>query len=177
MKQLTSRGFCGTILGLTGLVVGTAGCTDLFPLPGCGDDARVQIKLINDSTSRYVAPNLGICPNGMASQPHHFVKPAPLLAPGQEVTYTSCQIAGSDGSCTTFSSEFSIGLCGWQYGPSEDELTSALRRFGGQIGTQFGCGDTVILRWSDNDAGGGSWTSEVEPASGNNPPAADFQEL
>lgn len=150
-------------------------CLQLF-IP-CTEDAMITVRLINDSATQSVAPNLGFCPNGMVAQPHFFVSSPPVLGPGEEATYTSCEVAGSFGNCRSFSTEFMIGLCGWQYGADGAQLTQVSRRFGGAIGQQFTCGDTVILRWSDAGNNGGTWASEVQPAPGNSQPAAAFQEL
>jgi len=176
MRQRMSRGVCGTILVVIG-AMGGVGCADLLSLLASSDGTIVRIRLINDSVTQYVAPNLGVCPNGMASTPHYFVTPTPVIAPGREATYTTRQIAGADGSCSAAATDLEIGLCGWEHGASEAELTSVGTRFGGKIGFQFGCGDTVILRWSDAGGDDGTWTSEVEPAAGNDTPTADFQEL
>lgn len=176
MKPPPIHNACALILIVAVVPMGI-GSSCLLPAGTCTDETTVWIKLANDSATQYVAPNIGICPNGMASQPHHFVATPPVLGPGEEVTYTSCQIAGSDGNCLTFATDFAIGLCGWQYGAAADNLESATKRFGGQIGTQFNCGDTVTLRWSDAGDTGGTWTSEVQPATGNPTPTADFQEL
>lgn len=135
----------------------------------------VTIRIINDSTDRFVSPNLGVCPNGMLSMPHHFVEPAPILGPGQEITYTSFEIACGDGNCQTFSTDFAIGLCGWGYGDCTCLLTNAATRYSGSIGVQFFCGDTVILRWTASGDEPGTWTSEVESAEGNDAPSGPFQ--
>ncbi len=159
--------------------LGTAclGTTCVQFLAPCGETSTVTVKLINDSSTDTVAPNLGFCPNGMANQPHYFVSTPPVLGPGEEITYTACQIAGGYGNCDTYSTDFMVGLCGWQYGASAENLTATANRFGGQIGAQFFCGDTVTLRWTDTGATGGTWTSEVATATGNAAPTADFQAL
>lgn len=146
----------------------------LFP---CGEDATITVRLINDSTSQSVAPNLGFCPLGMATQPHFFVATPPVLGPGEEITYTSCEIAGAYGNCQTYNSDFMTGLCGWEYGANQAQLSQTIRRFGGQIGVQFNCGDTIILRWTEAGEAGGTWTSEIEPATGNPQPQTAFQAL
>lgn len=147
--------------------------------PGIWGDAssRVQIRLENTSATEYVAPNVGVCPNGMAQPPHYFLEPPPVLGPGQSFTFTTTQLAGFDGNCATFATDFMIGLCGWQYGPAAADLAATTQRFGGQIGFQFRCGDTVILRWTDAGAAEGTWSSEVVSGPGNEPPTADFQSL
>ena len=169
------------VLGLAlALIVlpAVAGCPGLWPVTPPTGDETVQVRLINDSATQYVAPNLGVCPNGMANQPHHFVETPPVLAPGEEITYSAGELAGSGGNCVTFATDFMVGLCGWLYGADGEELDSVERRFGGQIGFQFSCGDTIILRWSEaGEDESGTWTSEVEPAAGNDPPEVPFQEL
>lgn len=161
---------CAQLTNLADLLAGIAAGS-------CDETSSVRIRLVNTSADQFVAPNVGVCPNGMAASPHYFAHPTPVLGPGEEITYTSCQIASIDGNCDTFSTDFAVGLCGWRYGASTDALTSATRRFGGQIGFQFSCGDTIILRWTDSGNDGGTWTSEVEPATGNTTPAVDFQEI
>jgi hypothetical protein len=164
---------------MTGLLLAAAtatpwsGCLSRFA-PNAEPQGIVQITLANDSATQYVAPNLGVCPQGMATLPHYFVPAAPVLAPGAEVTYTTDQIAGSDGNCRAFSTEFTVGLCGWSYGASATTMTAADSRLRGIIGAQFNCGDTVILHWSDSGDAGGTWTSEVQPAIGNPTPTEAF---
>jgi hypothetical protein len=136
----------------------------------------VRIKLVNDSQAQYVQPHLRVCPLGMATDPHYPLANPPILAPGQSATYTTAQIAGDDGNCQTFSTDFMLGLCGWGYGTNRNNLSDTGQRYGGQIGYQFWCGDTVILHWTD-DGGPGIWTSEVQSAVGNEPPVAPFQSL
>ena len=165
-----------SVVALT-LAVTVMGSTCTYVFPPCQGDSTVVIVLANDSTTQFVSPSLGVCPNGMAAQPHLFVDPAPVIAPGTEVTYSTCQIGGTDGDCKTFATDFAIGLCGWQNGPTADDLTAVFTRLAGQIGVQFSCGDTVTLRWTDAGSDGGTWTSEVQPATGNPEPTADFQEL
>ena len=177
IRQTTRSGRTfGITLAMTGMML-SLGCPGLMPDPPPRDEAMVQIRLVNDSETKYVAPNLRVCPNGMANDPHHMVTPPPVLAPGEQTAYTSAEIAGSDGDCLVFATDFMIGLCGWAHGPSGDDLSTAATRYGGQIGFQFSCGDTVILRWSGEGTNGGTWTSEVQPAAGNEPPSAEFQEL
>jgi hypothetical protein len=154
-----------------------SGSTCLQLLTPCTEDAMVTVRLINDSATQSVSPNLGFCPNGMANVPHHFVSSPPVLGPGEEATYTSCEVAGSFGNCRSFGADFAIGLCGWRYGADQAQLTQASRRFGGQITHQFNCGDTVILRWTDAGDSGGAWASEVQAGAGNTQPGAAFQEL
>jgi len=154
-----------------------SGVTCLQSLFPCSEETMVTVRLINDSTSQYVAPNLGFCPLGMATQPHFFVASPPVLGPGEEATYTSCELAGVYGNCQTYNSDFMTGLCGWAYGTNQEQLSQTIRRFGGQIGAQFNCGDTIILRWTEAGEAGGTWTSEVEPATGNPQPQTPFQAL
>jgi len=156
-------------------VMGAMCCSCIPPASMCNDETTVHLTLVNGSTTQLVVPNIGVCPNGMENEPHHFVATPPVLAPGEEITYTACQLAGADGNCFTFDTAFSIGLCGWSYGPSEDELSGTRTRFGGQIGMQFNCGDTIILRWTETENAWGAWSSEVVPAPDNDPPAAEFQ--
>jgi len=173
---IRTRGVGRLLLGvLCVAVLPGATCIQLFT--PCTEDAMVTVRLINDSATQTVSPNLGFCPNGMADVPHLFVSTPPVLGPGEEATYTSCEVAGSFGNCQTFTTDFMIGLCGWRYGADEAQLTQATRRFGGQITHQFNCGDTVILRWTDAGDNGGTWTSEVQPATGNTQPGEAFQEL
>ena len=161
MKDRAAMGVWAKMLKLTAIVgtLGAAGCADLWTLLASGEEGIVQIRFVNDSATETVAPNVGVCPNGMASEPHYFLDSPPVIAPGEEVTYTTWQIAGLGGNCLFYSTDFMIGLCGWQYGPSADDLTAVETRYGGQIGFQFSCGDTVILRWSDAGEAGGAWTS------------------
>ncbi|MFH1748839.1 MAG: hypothetical protein ABIG44_17535 [Planctomycetota bacterium] len=165
------------VIAATLIALSIAGCTCLFPTSTCTAATGVTIRLINDSATQHVVPNLGICPNGMAYTPHYFVNPTPTLAPGAEVVYTSCEIADSDGNCVNFATDFMIGMCGWQYGADANALTSTARRLGGAIGVQFNCGDTIILRWTEAGDNGGTWTSEVQPATGNPAPMEQFQEI
>ncbi len=165
------------LLTVAACVAVLSGATCLQFLVPCTEQAMVTVRLINDSAAQSVSPNLGFCPNGMASQPHFFVGAPPVLGPGEEATYTSCEVAGSFGNCQSFSADFMVGLCGWRFGADQAQLAQVPRRFGGAIGQQFSCGDTIILRWSDAGGNGGAWTSEVQPAAGNSPPAAAFQEL
>ena len=165
---------CAAVLLIGGACLGT---TCSVPVVTCEDDEQIVIKLVNNSTTQSVAPNIGVCPNGMASQPHHFVSTPPVLGPGESVTYTTCELGGADGNCQTASADMMIGMCGWEYGTDASALTATQRQFGGQIGAQFSCGDTVTLSWSDAGDAGGTWTSSVEPATGNSAPSADFQEL
>ena len=158
---------------LAGLTAG--GCPNW--LDQLGPDPLVQIKVVNDSAAQIVSPIIAVCPNGIENQPHYFSTP-PVLAPGESITYTTQQIAATDGNCETFGTAFMLGVCSWEFGTAADNLAPAAnQRFGGQIGFQFQCGDTVILHWLDTDATGGSWTAEVVPAIGNPAPTAPFQSL
>ncbi len=150
-----------------------AGCLERFS-PDPVEVGTVQVRLINDSATQYVAPGLGICPYGMATPPHYFVTPPPVLGPGQEMTYTTDQLAGENGNCLAFTTDFTIGLCGFSYGTQADSLTTVEGPYRGVIGVQFSCGDTVVLRWSDAQEPQGSWTSEVQPAQGNPQPTEAF---
>jgi hypothetical protein len=156
-----------------GLVAAAAwhisGCVPFVPSGGLS----VTVYLVNTSASKYLAPKLGVCPNGLFLPPHYFVDPVPVIAPGETISYTADAIAGSEGFCTSAGSNFSIGLCQWGSGTDPNTLTTTQGPYGGQIGVQFHCGDTVILRWSDAGAGG-IWSSEVLLAPGNLPPTAPF---
>ncbi len=139
----------------------------------------LTITLYNDSCSTYIAPKFGVCPKGMPQPPHYFVEPPPVIEPGKSVTWTTDQIAGvADGDCTAFPETFTVGIPGWGYGPTSnpDTMTYVETRFVGFVGTQYHCGDTIRLRWSNCTAPGtaGTWTSEVEPAVGNPSPTSGF---
>jgi len=163
------------VFAVLGVLV-ASGCADLFgTLLSAGP--MVRIKLVNDSERQFVSPNVAVCPNGITDPPHHFVEVPPVLGPGESITYTTEELAGTDGNCQTFSTNFMIGLCTWHFGPARDDLTTSEQRFGGQIGVQFQCGDTVILHWLDTDEAGGTWTAEVVTAPGSEPPTASFQLL
>ena len=167
------------IVGLLAVLaaLGAGGCANLLealriPQP------LVRIKVVNDSVRQTVRPNIAVCPNGIESEPHHFVRTPPVLGPGESITYTTAEIAGTDGNCQTFDTNFMLGVCTWEFGDSRETLApAAAQRFGGQIGFQFQCGDTVILHWLDTDEVGGSWTAEVITAIGNQLPSAPFQSL
>jgi hypothetical protein len=157
--------------------LGLSGCTALLEALA-GKDPFVRIKVVNDSVRQTVSPNIAVCPNGIENDPHHFVQTPPVLGPGESISYTTEEIAGTDGNCQTFATNFALGVCSWQFGSSRETLApAASQRFGGQIGVQFQCGDTVILHWLDTDETGGSWTAEVITATGNQPPSAEFQLL
>jgi hypothetical protein len=164
-----------TVVFLAVLAGLAAGCPDL--LDQLVPQPLVRIKVVNDSAAQFVSPNIAVCPNGIEIPPHYFVQPPPVLGPGASVTYTTQEVAGStDGNCQTFDTNFMLGVCTWDFGAAADNLAPAAdQRFGGQIGFQFHCGDTVILHWLDTDETGGSWTAEVVPAPGNPPPNAPFQ--
>jgi hypothetical protein len=168
-----ARRFVGTVAAFAGVLM-AAGCVDFTPLCSSLDDSSVRVYLINDSNSFLVSPKLGVCPNGLSTEPHFFIDP-PVLRPGEVARYTTRQIAGTQGDCSEAGSAFSIGLCGWGFGSCSCSMTQIAKRYGGQIGTQFHCGDTILLRWTDAGETGGTWTSEVLPATGNEPPTADFQ--
>lgn len=152
-----------------------AGCLDFLSPCQLDETNTVRIRLVNNSETQYVSPNLGVCPNGMSQSPHHFVTPPPVLGPGEEMVYTSGEIGSCDGDCATYSTAFMIGLCGWSHGTSQDQLAAVNSPWGGQIGVQFNCGDTVTLRWTDAGDAGGTWSSEVETATGNAAPTAAFE--
>jgi hypothetical protein len=167
------------ILALSVVVLGLAGCTDqmaaqLASLQASNTNA-LRVYLVNKSTTKFVSPKLGLCSTGLDNLPHDFIQDPPVLAPGQAVSYSSLQISSDRGNCSTAGDQFMIGLCGWKYGDSATNLTSYPQRYGGQIGFQFQCGDTIILRWNDGGPDCGAWTSEVLTAPGNAAPTADFQ--
>ncbi|HSW46605.1 MAG TPA: hypothetical protein VLM89_13655 [Phycisphaerae bacterium] len=169
------------VLSIVSLALWTgAGCPGLDGLASDNQQppTKLTITIFNDSCSTYIAPKFGVCPNGMAQPPHHFVEPPAVIAPGKSVTYTTDQVAGAaDGNCATFSTEFMVGVPGWGYGPTSnpDTMTYVETRYVGLIGVQFHCGDTIKLRWSNCISGGeGTWTSEVIPATGNPAPTASF---
>lgn len=167
--------FAATILGLP---IVAAGCDvqSMLPLPDSG--AVVRLYLVNTSTNKFVSPNPGICPQGIEeSTSHRFLDAPPVLAPGTAVSYTTWQIAGFDGLCGDADPTFAVGLCGWKFGDAADQLELQPEKFGGQIGYQFACGDTVILRWSDSGPACGTWTSEVLTAPGNAPPSMAFMTI
>jgi len=162
----------GMMLAVT-LSAPWTGCLDRSS-PNTDAAASVRVTLINGNSTQYVSPNLGICPLGMATPPHYFVTPAPVLGPGEQITYTTDQIAGASGNCQAFATDFTIGLCGYNYGASADNLTALEGPYRGIIGTHFNCGDTVVLTWSDALSPQESWTSEVQPATGNPTPTEAF---
>jgi len=159
------------------LVLLLAGCTDQLMVMGASDPASIRLYLINESASKFVCPNPGLCPQGLTTGAHHFLDSPPMLAPGEAVSYTTRQLGGADGVCTGDRPDFMVGLCGWNYGDSPDQMNTMAKQYGGQIGFQFNCGDTVILRWNDAGPAGGTWTSEVLTAPGNKPATMDFQEM
>ncbi len=163
----------GMMLGI--VLIGIAGC-DTFPnyfLMGSPDE--VTVYLVNQSTSKYVSPNPGLCPQGLEAAGHSFLDDRPMLAPGQMVSVTTRQIDPTRGDCSNADPTFMLGLCGWNHGDDPQNLTACTQRYGGQIGYQFQCGDTVILRWTDEGSPDGTWTSDVITAPGNAAPSAAFQ--
>jgi hypothetical protein len=158
----------------------SAGCTDLlnlFSLAGLDAQQGVRIYLVNSSTSKFVSPNPGLCPQGIENQGHSFLSESPVIAPGQAVTYTTVQIGGDTGVCASADPSFMIGLCGWRFGVDSANLSQCTQKFGGQINVQFQCGDTVILRWTDGGGENGTWSSEVLTAPGNAAPTMAFQTI
>lgn len=154
------------------------GCDTQWIPPFGGDGAAVRLYLVNTSANKFVSPNPGICPQGIEeSTTHRFLAEPPVIGPGEAVTYTTWQIAGANGLCKNADANFSVGLCGWKFGDSVDNLTLQAEKFGGQIGYQFNCGDTVILRWSDSGPACGTWTSEVLSAPGNVTPSMPFMTI
>lgn len=137
----------------------------------------VRIYLVNTSTTKFVAPNPGLCPEGLQNLPHFFVRTPPLLAPGESVSISTLELAGPRGACCGDPADFMIGLCGWKYGTDPDNLATCADRYGGALGMQFRCGDTVILRWTDVGAEIGVWSSEVLTARGNAPTTQPFMAL
>jgi len=176
--------FAGYVgLGIASLVAWAGAACPAPTGPGTTDPTTVTITLFNDSCGTYIAPKFGVCPLGLSGALHHFVEPPAVVAPGQSITYTTDQVAGiTDGDCAAFSTDFTVGISGWGYGPTNDAATMTYvgmpddPPYVGTIGVQFHCGDTIELRWSNCDAGGGAgtWTSEVIPAAGNPTPTEPF---
>jgi len=163
------------LFGIAILLVFSGGCgwEGLFGGPDAG--ATVRLYLVNSSTAKFVSPNPGICPQGIGdSSSHRFLEERPVIGPGEAVSYTTWEIAGENGICREADASFSVGLCGWKYGDAADSLETQAQKYGGQIGVQFNCGDTVILRWSDSGPACGTWTSEVLTAPGNAAPTMAF---
>lgn len=158
----------------------------LTAVSGCGIDfgsclhrrgpATVRLILVNTSADKFVQPNPGLCPQGLEQTgSHRFLPNPPIIPPGRAVSFTTLQIAGVGGLCANADPNFAVGLCGWKFGPSADNLATQSTKFGGQIGAMFNCGDTVILRWSDTGPECGTWESEILTAPGNDPPSMPFQ--
>ncbi len=167
-------------MGLASTLTGWLGCIPAGQNCPCQTESTIRIWLVNKSETNYVAPVLKVCPKGMISEPHFTVDPVPKIAPRQVLLYTTTKIAGDQGDCSQADPNFMLGICGWTYGTCTCGMKQADVRYGGQIGVQFNCGDTVILRWSDdpNDPNAaGSWESEVLPAAGNPEPNAAFMTL
>lgn len=150
-------------------------CDSAFDFFGVPSATTLRLYLVNESTTRYVSPNPGLCAEGLEAGTKRFLDVPPVIAPGEAVSYTSFEIGGQDGICSGDNPQFMIGLCGWKHGASAEDLSPCSKRYGGQIGFQFQCGDTIILRWTDAGDIDGTWTSEILSALGNGPPAADFQ--
>ena len=166
------------LLAFAPLFCCSLGCSiDWLPFWPNLDASSVRVYLINDSTTQYVAPNLGLCPQGLANPPHSFLDAPPILAPGEAIGYSMWRIGGAAGLCIGDCPDYMVGLCGWWYGPDSEVANRIDRKFGGQISLQFQCGDTILLRWTDAGAEGGVWSSSVLTAPGNDPPTADFQEI
>lgn len=164
------------VLVLMALAALSFGCVELLCLLPL-DGASVKLILMNDSASRYVAPNPGLCPQGLDAGGHSFLPTRPVIAPGQSVTYSTFEIGGLSGLCSSADPTFMVGLCGWHHGEDPNNLAQCSQRYGGQIGFQFSCGDTVILRWTDEGGVDGVWTSDVQPAAGNPMPTMSFQSM
>ena len=99
-----------TVASFAALVaLAAGGCTNLLETM-LGGGEMVRIKLVNDSERQFVSPNVAVCPNGITDPPHHFVEVPPVLGPGESITYTTEELAGTDGNCQTFSTNFMIGL-------------------------------------------------------------------
>jgi hypothetical protein len=167
--------FVVIVLAVAGLTVSVAGCTDQLYALFASDPATVRVYLVNASTARYVSANLGLCSLGLQTQPHQFITDPPVLAPGEAATFTMRQVGGAYGDCANASPDYMIGLCGWRFGDAPDALTLQDQQYGGQIGVMFHCGDTVILRWTDDGPDCGTWASDVLVAPGNPQPTQDFQ--
>jgi hypothetical protein len=150
--------------------------------------STLKVTLYNDSCGTYIAAKFGVCPKGMSEQPHYFIDPPAVIAPGDSITYTTDQVvtdeggSADDGNCVAFPTAFTVGVPGWGYGPTNNPDTMtwvgmpADPPYVGFIDTQFHCGDTINLRWSncDTGTGAGTWTSEVIPGPGNPAPTAPF---
>jgi hypothetical protein len=168
---------CFSVMLLAGALA-ASGCDVQTMFPFADSGAVVRLYLVNTSASKFVSPNPGICPQGIEeSTTHQFLDKPPVIAPGTAVSYTTWQIAGFGGLCADADPSFSVGLCGWKFGDSADMLELQPEKFGGQIGFQFNCGDTVILRWSDSGPACGTWTSEVLTAPGNALPSMPFMTI
>jgi hypothetical protein len=152
-------------------------CTDQILMMGASDPASVRLYLVNESENLYLSPNPGLCSQGLTAGPHRFLEVRPILAPAEAVSYTTRQIGGAEGVCTGERPDFMVGLCGWSFGSSPDQMTEINVQYGGQIGHQFNCGDTVILRWVDAGPAGGAWSSECLTAPGNMPATMEFQSI
>ena len=157
---------------LAALLPGIAGCDTFFN--SFPTDA-LTFTLVNQSASKYVSPNPGLCPQGLTVEPHSFLAERPLLSPGESVTMSTAQIDATGGRCADADPSFMFGLCGWNHGADPQNMTSCAQRYGGQIGHQFNCGDTIIMRWTDQGSPDGTWTTEVRSAPGNAAPTAEFQ--
>lgn len=165
------------LAGLVAILLLTGGCTEQWFSLFASDPGSVRVYLVNTSASRLVAGNLGLCSLGLENQPHRFIEQPPVLAPGESYALTTRQIGGAEGDCTNASPQFMIGLCGWRFGDTVESLQLQDQKFGGQIGYQFHCGDTVILRWADGGPDCGTWASEVLSAPGNPQPSQPFQTI
>jgi len=165
------------LAGLVAILLLTGGCTEQWFSLFASDPGSVRVYLVNTSASRLVAGNLGLCSLGLENQPHRFIEQPPVLAPGESYAFTARQIGGAKGDCTNASPQFMIGLCGWRFGDTVESLQLQDQKFGGQIGYQFHCGDTVILRWADGGPDCGTWASEVLSAPGNPQPSQPFQTI
>lgn len=169
--MFTKRSAIVLLVAWSTMTLGCVELVNLLPIEG----ASVKLILMNNSSSRYVSPNPGLCPQGLDSGGHAFLETPPIIAPGQSVTLTTFQIAGLSGLCSSADPTFMVGLCGWKHGEGPENLSQCTQRYGGQIGFQFNCGDTVILRWTDSGGVDGVWTSEVQPAQDNPLPDLTFQ--
>lgn len=156
-------------------VIAAGGCTDAFNLLPIFDSASVKLIIHNDSATKHVSPNPGLCPQGLEVQTHSFLENPPVLAPGASVTITTLDIGGFDGLCADADPSFMVGFCGWKFGEDPNNLSACTEQYGGQIGYQFHCGDTLIMRWTDSGGTNGTWTTEVQPAMGNPAPTMEFQ--
>lgn len=169
-----AKRFVGATILLATISAGCMELTNLIPQIGA---ASVKLVIYNDSTSKFVSPKPGLCPQGLEVQTHSFLANPPVIAPGGSATVTTLDIGGLDGICIASDPSFMVGFCGWKFGEDPNNLAACTQQYGGQIGFQFNCGDTLIMRWTDTGGESGTWTTQVQPAAGNPTPTQQFQVL